>query len=172
MKQPQAHWGAKLYFSLVRDYLRGYKTAAEIREALRTLPADDRLSPETAASPADLVMAAAMCVHERYYHQIARWVAISTDLVPQRSGLIHHLEQFLWGHITAEELHQWATWYASPAWMAYTGRFEDEDMAYLCLEKFPVLPLFTRELGMKLLWLMRLPVNPRSQAVRAALRRL
>jgi hypothetical protein len=126
---------ATYFITLIKDYLQGAKTKQEIITETSGLIA---LQSPSAIAPADithLLITAARDINEHFYFDIVEKISHASDTAPTRSGLLHHLEACIAGHISPEELLEWATWHQTGD--AEEVPFEDPAVEYFCLQWLP-----------------------------------
>jgi hypothetical protein len=136
MKNELPRVTATYFIALIKAYLQGLKTKQEIiSETSGMLPPPD---PED-RNPANIthqLIAAATKLNELFYFEIVEQVSQAEDTTPTRAGLLHHLEAFIAGDITDQDLLTWAgTWYNEDEMSeAY---FESAAVEYFCLFWLP-----------------------------------
>jgi len=136
MKNELPRVTATYFIALIKAYLQGLKTKQEIiSETSGMLPPPD---PED-RNPANIthqLIAAATKLNELFYFEIVENVSQAEDTTPTRNGLLHHLEAFIAGDITDQDLLAWATtWYNEDEMTeAY---FEGASIEYCCLFWLP-----------------------------------
>lgn len=136
MKNELPRVTATYFIALIKAYLQGVKTKQEIiSETSGMLP----LPESEAENPANIthqLIAAATKLNELFYFEIVEHVSQAEDTTPTRSGLLHHLEAFIAGGITDQDLLTWAgTWYNEDEMTeAY---FESAAVEYFCLFWLP-----------------------------------
>lgn len=153
-----------IYFiALIKAYLQGSKTRQEIISETTDLLHLDSYVIEDHVTRMDvtyLLTEAARNMNENFYFDIVTSIDHAQDTAPTRMGLIHHLEAFIAGHISMQELLDWATWYTIDDDQLTAGIFEDLSVEYFCLD---FLPAYHEQLSLKkmqqVLQLFRLHVN-------------
>jgi hypothetical protein len=136
MKNELPRVTATYFIALIKAYLQGTKTKQEIiSETSGMLPLPDQ-EHEHPANITHQLIAAATKLNELFYFEIVEHVSQASDTTPTRAGLLHHLEAFIAGHITDQDLLAWATtWYNEDEMTeAY---FESASIEYFCLFWLP-----------------------------------
>lgn len=136
MKNELPRVTATYFISLIKAYLQGLKTKQEIiteTSGLLTLPVPNEDVPSNITNR---LIVAASRINENFYFEIVEQVSQAGDTTPTRSGLLHHMEAFVAGDITAEDLLEWATTWHNEDEMT-EAVFEDSAVEYCCLFWMP-----------------------------------
>jgi hypothetical protein len=136
MKNELPRVTATYFISLIKAYLQGAKTRQEIiseTSGMLTLPEPEDESP---ANITHQLIAAATRLNELFYFEIVEHVSQADDTTPTRYGLLHHLEAFVAGNITDQDLLEWATTWHNEDEMTEAW-FESASVEYFCLFWLP-----------------------------------
>jgi hypothetical protein len=126
------------FIELIKGYLQGIKTRKEIlEETTEVLEFDSFLLMEDGIDVTYLLTEAARDMNENFYLDIVNNINHSSDTVPTRAGLIHHLQAFIQGEISKQHLLEWATWYNIDEDQLSAGIFDDFTVEFFCLDFLP-----------------------------------
>ncbi|MET6998295.1 hypothetical protein [Chitinophaga defluvii] len=126
------------FITLIKAYLQGTKTKNEIKQEVDGLFDWEEITSRYATQDVTFLLTrAAQNINENYYADIVEHISSTSDTIPTRAGLIHHLEQLLKGNIDQEDLYEWATWHNVDSDDDATAVFEDLAVAYFCLYLLP-----------------------------------
>jgi len=126
------------FITLIKAYLQGTKTKSEIKQEVDGLFDWEEITNRYASQDVTFLLTrAAQKINENYYADIVEYISNTTDTVPTRAGLVHHLEQLLKGNIDQEDLYEWGTWHNVDADDDTAAAFEDLAVAYFCLYLLP-----------------------------------
>lgn len=126
---------AGYFIYLIKSYLQGTLTKAEVKEQTADLidwNSELAVNDELAC----LLVEIATGVNAAFYDAIIEEVSESRETIPSRAGLIHHLEQYLAGNITINDLIAWATWHNVEDY-TLADIFHDYLVAFLCIDFLP-----------------------------------
>jgi hypothetical protein len=136
MKNELPRVTATYFISLIKAYLQGVKTKQEILTETSGLLALPVPGEDVPSNITNRLIVAASRINERFYFEIVEQVSQASDTTPTRAGLLHHMEAFVAGDITAEDLVEWATTWHNEDEMT-EALFEDAAVEYCCLFWIP-----------------------------------
>ncbi|WP_143310125.1 hypothetical protein [Chitinophaga vietnamensis] len=122
------------FVTLVKAYLNGTKTSAEVTQEL--IPLHDT-NTTYRGDITQVILDTARDVNENYYEEIVHTLADAADTAPTRAGMIHQLEALLAGRISKDDFFRWATWHNEPGNDAGEGFFDDIAVDYFCSQLLP-----------------------------------
>lgn len=126
------------FITLIKAYLQGTKTKSEIKQEVDGLFDWEEITNRYATQDVTFLLTrAAKKINENYYADIVEYISSTTDTVPTRAGLVHHLEQLLKGNIDQEDLFEWATWHNIDTDDDTAAAFDDLAVSYFCLYLLP-----------------------------------
>ncbi|WP_291913624.1 hypothetical protein [Chitinophaga sp. CB10] len=122
------------FVALVKDYLRGLKTKAEVFSDITPVqPASTLADGEVT----QVVIEAARAVNEDFYEQLITEMGHAADTTPTRAGMVHQLQALLQGAISRKDFIEWATWHNEPGTDNGGGFFDDVAVDYCCTQLLP-----------------------------------
>ncbi len=122
------------FVALVKDYLRGNKTKAEV---LADIAPVQVASVAVGEEVTQMLLSAARTVNEDFYQQVLTEMPHAVETTPTRAGMIHHLKALLAGNIQTADFLEWATWHNEPNTDMGAGFFDDIAIDYLCTQLLP-----------------------------------
>lgn len=136
MKNELPRVTATYFIALIKAWLQGVKTRQEIISETSGMLPPPEPEDENPANITHQLIAAATKLNEHFYFEIVEHVSQASDTTPTRKGLLHHLEAFIAGRITDQDLLTWATtWYNEDEMTA--AYFEGASIEYFCLFWLP-----------------------------------
>lgn len=144
MKNEMPSVTSTYFITLIKDYLQGRKTSQEIMAVTAGVIPLDSEPDEATADITHQLSDAAREMNEHFYFDIVTHLSHAEDTVPTREGLLHHLEEYIAGHLSTQALLQWSTWHNMDAGETTAGMFDNIAVEYFCLD---FLPRFYQQLG-------------------------
>ncbi|MFB6454672.1 hypothetical protein ACE38W_05315 [Chitinophaga sp. Hz27] len=123
------------FVALVKDYLQGLKTKAEVLTDIA--PVQSGLDVPTMDEVTRQIIVTAQMLNEDVYEEMITAIAHATDTTPTREGMLHQLKALLQGDITEADFKQWATWHNEPGTDTGGGFFDDIAVDYFCTRLLP-----------------------------------